>query len=248
MIGIGINENVYLKNAELDAKGTLDVSFEQKTDKEKLESPFEILTSDEHVEMGGNGISVRLFPPLPPKEGNDRTEAKNVELIGLDINKTRGILTHLLRGYLTSGQIKEAGGLNPFRGITITKENYNQLLQQKEVLESVHRNMATDFIALVKPFLNDPERLFRLLLVRQSKEKHFATFRGRFLEENPIWESMEIPKEASKVKFTDYENSMGLTHAIPYQKPASNNAGGGGNTGNSGGGGEAPLTAANVFG
>lgn len=249
MIGIGINENVFLSNAELDQKGTLGVTFEEagKADKPKVESLFDVVASTDEVIETEHGMTIKLFPPLPPKEGNDRTEEKNVELLVSDINKTKGVLLHLLHGYFTKDDIKKAGGLNPFKGLPITKENFNAMIQKKETLEGIHRNLATDFLNIIRPVLGKSDKTFRLLLVRQSKDKHFASFRGKFIEENPFWESMEIPKEASKVKFTAYELTNKLDDATPVAKDQQKQGTAGGAQTTSGPG-QAPLTAANVFG
>jgi hypothetical protein len=244
MIGIGINENVYLASAELDQKGVLGITFEEAgaADKPKVDSLFDVIAAETVVETE-YGMTIKMFPPLPPKEGNDRTEEKNVELLVSDINKTKGVLLHILRGYLTTDDIKKAGGLNPFRGLPITKENFNKEIQRKELLEGIHRNMCTDFVNLIRPFLGQKDKLFRLLLVRQSKDKHYASFRGKYIEDNPFFESMEIPKDASKVKFTKYELDNGLNDATPVKKDQA----AAGDTAK-GGDQPAPLTAANVFG
>lgn len=240
-IGIGINENVYISKAEVDDKGTLSIGFEEAGAAKgtKVANPFDNIALDGEVSEKSFDMTVKLFPPLPPKEGNDRTEEKNVELLVGDINKTKGIILHLLKGYMTADQLK--GLINPFRGLPIDKDNFNQQVQKKEILEGIHRNMCTDFTAAIKPFVGKTDRLFRLLLVRQSKDKHFATFRGRFLEDNPFWESMDVPAEASKVKFTKYELDNGFDSAAPVKKDQAADQ-------NSGSTGEAPLSAASVFG
>lgn len=245
MIKVGINENVFLANSQIDEKGNLELQFKEKADadKPKIDNYFDVLAADATVIEGSDSMSIRIFPPLPPREDSDRTKEKKVELLVSDINKTKGILLHILKGYYTQEELK--GKINPFRGLDHIKANFEDEIQKKEILEQIHRNLATDFIAAIKPHLNKEEELFRLLLVRQSKEKHFATFRNRYIEDNPFWESMAIPKEQSKVKFTPYELREGLNDGTPLPKSAadSKDAPAGGSTASS-----APLTAANVFG
>lgn len=251
MIGIGVNENVYLEKAELE-KENLVLTFQEiaLVDKAKM-SAFDVLASEEVVDTV-NGLSIRVFPPLPPKKDDDRTEEKKIELLTSDINRTKAILHHLAKGYLTADNVK--GKMSPFRGLEgqINANNYNQQIQQESILLAIHRNMCTDFINLIRPFLNKPELAFRLLLVRQSKEKNFASLRSKALDESPFWESMEIPKEASKLytkvgegfvaKFTRYEVENGLNSSVPVDKKAAGDSKTGGAAGST-----APVSAESIF-
>lgn len=263
MIGIGANEKVYLEKAELDTKKNLILQFAE-VDKAELAkmSGFDILSSAEVIDTAG-GLAIRLFPPLPPKEGNDRTEEKNVDLLINDLNKTKAILFHIAGGYFTKDRLvmtvdgKVTAAIDMFRGMAqINKDNFSLMIQKKEVLEQLHLNMCTDFINLMKPELGNPEKAFRLFLVRQSKEKNFATFRAKYLDENPFWESMQIPQDASKLytkdatgkltaRFTKYELEQGLDSAAPVDKKEAGDK----ITGDKGAAsGSAPTTASNIFG
>lgn len=235
-IKIGINENVFLQSAVMDDKNVLELKFEEASKEKK--SYFADVAADEVTENTDMGI--RLFPALPPKK-DDMTDAKKVDLVVSDINGTKGILRHLLLGYLTSEDLKGLWA-HAYDGLTITEENFPQMVLKKEVLEGIHKNMVRVFLEKIRPFLNNKELTFRLLLVRQSKDKHFATFRKRYIEDNPFYESMQIPKEASKVAFTPYEIREGLDNGLPAQKSDSADKKG------DGAGGTAPVTAANVFG
>lgn len=238
MIQIGINENIFLEKVVLDSKNVLDLTFSEAT-KEKPKSLFANVAGDEVVE--NTSMSVKIFSPLPPSKA-DITDEKKVDLVIGDINKTKGILRHILLGYYTSEDLKGLWAAS-FESLPISEENFNKQIIVKEILEGVHKNMARIFIAKITPHLNNRENTFRLLLVRQSKDKHYATFRGRYIEDNPFWESMAIPKEASKVKFNAYEIENGLNHGIPVSKEATaDKKEGAGSTG------AAPLSAKNVFG
>lgn len=237
MIQIGINENIFIESAVLDEKGNIAISFAEvgAVGKEKI-SYFDNIASDEVVETEF-GMTIKLFPPLPPKEGNDRTEEKNVQMLTGDINKTKGILLHLLHGWMTTEELK--GKMDPFAGLPIDQNNFDAQIQKKEILEGIHKNLGRAFTELIKPYLKDEANPFRLLLVRQSTDKHYATLRGKYIKENPFWEPMSVPKEASKLKFTAYEIANGLDNGNPVAKPA---------TGTTGAPATAPLTAKNVFG
>ena len=215
MIQIGINPNVFIESVQLDDKNALEIKFNQGETKKKL-SLFENIAQDEVVE--NTGMSVKLFAPLPPKK-EDMTEEKKVDLVLSDLNGTKGVLRHLLLGYYTKEDLNGMWA-HVYDGLPITEENMAKQILVKEILEAIHKNMARVFIDKMKPFFNDGSKLFRLLLVRQSKDKHYATFRKRYIQENPFWESMEIPDNASKVKFTDYEKREGLDNGLPVSKEA----------------------------
>jgi len=82
----------------------------------------------------------------------------------------------------------------------------------------------------------------RLLLVRQSKDKHFATLRGTYLDDQPFLEPMAIPKDASKLKFSPWEIENGYDSSAPAPKAAKPEGGVPGATA------AAPVTASNIFG
>lgn len=242
MIRIGITENVYVADVKVDDKNALLVSFDEigKEDKPKVDNFFDNLSSDEVIEIE-RGTTIRVFPPLPPKADNGRTEEKNVELLVSDLNKTKGIALHILKVFYTADDLR--GQINMFESLPIDKDNFNQQIVKKEILEGAHKNICKAFARLMAPHIG-PNTPVRLLLVRQSVDKHYATFRNRYLDEQPFIESMEIPKEASKLKFSSYELEKGLDNDTPVKKPEGSTAAGvagGAPT-------PAPLDAANVFG
>lgn len=225
MIKIGINENVYLGNALVDDKGSLQLIFKEigDTTKPKM-SMFEAAASDEAV-FAAPDITLRRFALNPPKnEDNKRTAEQMAEMITDDVNKEKDVLRHILKRYMTADQLK--GVLQPFRSIPIDETTYESQIVKKEILEAVSKNLFSDFIGAITPFLNKPnEYPSRLLLIRQSKDKHYAAFRNKYLDENPFLEDMAIPKEASKLKFTGYELTNGLDSDAPVAKPSAPAAG-----------------------
>ena len=238
MIRIGITENVYIADVKMDEKNALLITFEEtgKEDKVTVDNYFDNIASDEVIETE-RGTIIRIFPPLPPKADNGRTQEKNVELLVSDINKAKGIVIHILKVFYTMDDLR--GKINPFASLPIDKDNFDVQVQKKEILEGVHRNICKAFVDLIKPFLAEKKPV-RLLLVRQSQDKHYATFRNRYLDEQPFIESMEIPAAASKLKFSSYEIEKGLDNDIPVRKPDGAVAGAAPAT--------APLTVTNVFG
>lgn len=238
MIQVGINPNVFIKSAVLDEKNTLAITFEEVADPNApvIASHFDLLDSDEVTETA-HGTTIRIFPPNPPKADTDKSQEKIVEMLTNDLNKTKGILIHLLSGWLTTDQLK--GKFKMFESVPIDSDNFNTQIQKKEILDAAHKNLCATFVREIQPFLGKSDDPFRLLLVRQSADKHWASFRGRYIKENPFWESMKVPEDASKVAFTNYELTAGLNSGVPI--PRTGAAATAAAT-------AAPLTTANVFG
>lgn len=218
-IGIGINQNVYIKNLELDKDGVLSITFAENTPEAKM-TIFDALQSGEVIH-GGASKEIKLFSPLAPFEkdskGNVLTEDKRLQSVQRDLNKTQAQLIHILKAYTTKESYSRIGA-ESFSGVDVDKENYGTQLVKKEVLLAVHRNRCRVFMEEMQPFVGDDTHLFRLLLVRQSKDKHFATFRGTYIEENPFYEPMEIPEKDSKIKFTPGEIKEGLNDPTPSSR------------------------------
>ncbi len=237
MIQVGINENVVLTGVALNDKNTLSFTFNEaaKLGTDKPSNPFDLLNDDDVVEID-NGTTINIFQPNVPDKA-DMTQEKKVDMVTNDINKIKSIMFHFLKGWLPAAEVK--GKINPFSGVAIDATNYSTQILNKDILAAIHKNMATTFIQLITPLLT-PAKPFRLLLVRQSTEKHWPSFRGKYIEENPFWESMEIPAEASKVKFTSYEKGQKLDD--PTQTVINKDKAGDTKAE------AAPQTAANVFG
>jgi hypothetical protein len=218
---------------ELNDKNTLSFVFEEAGNKDKPANPFDILNSEEVVETS-SGLTVNLFQPNAPDKA-DFTEERKVDMVTNDVNSIKSILVHFLKGWMTSEQVK--GRIMPFTGVPIDATNYNQQILKPDILAAIQKNMATTFIQIITPLLSEAKP-FRLLLIRQSTDKHWPTFRKRYIEENPFWESMEIPKEASKLKFTADEKGKKLNDpTVTVKKDAVDKPID-----------QAPVTAANVFG
>jgi hypothetical protein len=232
-IGVGINSGVFLESVTMDDKFAVEFKFAE-ADAPRETSGFAALQADEVIESTAS--SIRLFAPNEEKDLT-LTEDKKLARIEANINKTKGILQHIMKGYMTFEEMPKLGKV-AFNGLDITATNYAQVIQGLEAQRLIHKNMVQEFINAMRPYLNNPELKFRLLLLRQSKEKHFATFRGKFVENQPFYESMDIPETASKVKFSDYEISNKLNDPTPMAKPESTGVAAD----------AAPLTAESVFG
>lgn len=207
MIGVGINENVILEKAEITeaTKGTLALTFKENTGGENKLSAFEQLQQDGYAETSGNSMAIRVFAPLPPyaqkQDGTPVPQADQQKQAEDAIKEKKNLLYQILTTFMTSDKVK----LDPYRNTGLTGENFPTRILQEETLNKIMGNMAEDFVRLITPYLDKPEYAVRLLLVRQSKTKHYASFRDRFVKDNPIIESMKIPVAQTVLKFTKHE-------------------------------------------
>jgi len=231
---IGVNEPVYMKGITLDDKLSLEIKFDDPT-ATKPTSGFAAIQDDDVIE--NTTSSVRIFGPSASTK-TDLTEEKKVDLAVYGINKVKGQLQHFMRQYMTTDAMPKLGKV-AYNGVPIEEGNFNEQIQKLEIQKEIHKNMCTAFIQAMQPFLDKTDLQFRLLLVRQSKDKHFPALRGSYIEDNPFYESVDVPKEASKLKFTDYEKREGLDDAAPIARPAK---------GPDATEGSVPLSAESVFG
>lgn len=228
MITVGINENVVLQKVEITdkEKGTLAFTFRNALAEMKEEvSGFDALMADGYTETGdGSSLTIRLFPPLKPfdKDSKDMpiSAADQQKSASESIAEKKNILFQILTTYMTSDKAK----MDIYRNTGLTQENFNSRIIMEETLNKIFVNMAEDFVRLITPFLDTDATPVRLLLVCQSKTKHFADFRQRFVKDNPIIEPMAIPKEASKLKFTSYEIKNKLNDASGATQDAADKA------------------------
>lgn len=238
-LGVGIHDNVFIGETSMDPdKATIMITFNEtaKAGKEK-KSLFAQAASSE-VENVDEGTRLMLFPPTGPKEDSTDTQEKKAKRAVADINKVKGQCLHILEQFYTKDDLKDK--IQPFASIAgITEDNFETEVIKKEILLQVQKNIGRVFVQMMQPFVNKPDQAFRLLLVRQSKDKHFATLRGTYLDEQPFLEPMAIPKESSKLKYSQWEIDNGYNSGAAVPK-AEKSAG----TGSA----EAvPVSAANVF-
>ena len=229
MIKIGINENVFIQSVSKTEDGVLVIAFSQPggeaaADTSAIkaalaENPFaDWEDGSESFHEGLNGLSIRIFPfDADPTMSNPEVLPDSNEMRNR-LNALRDPLTHLLLGYMT----KDKNPLKPqaaFRGtgIDVNINLFPQLITSEEIIGKIYSNIVDTFIEAITPFVNNESLLFRAKFPRQSKKKAFATLPSKFIgPENPFWESMAIPAEASKIKWTPYEIRQGLDKDTPY--------------------------------
>lgn len=216
MIGVGINNNVVVIGAKTDDKGRLVITLEEAANvgKEKLDV-FDKLSSAS-VDQESNGFNLNIFPFKKPSGPKNETKTTDelIEMVSDDMGKVKNQLHQLLEQYMVSDDIK----WDPYQGTGITKENYRTKFLEDDALASVFANYSRQFCAMIQPFLGNPVYKLRVKLIRQSKDKHYASVPGRFLKDNPWVDLMEVPEANSKVKFTAWEIGAGLNDGTPVSR------------------------------
>lgn len=216
MIKVGINGPLVITGASITDKGWLEMHWKEllPPDKEKVDA-FDALNSADYVETGDGTNKTTIFPPLAPHE-----KTKTGELIALadrvaqaqdNLGELKNTLQQIMLCYVTTDKIK----WDAYKGLGLTRENLPDLIVTEETLKAISRNMFDTFLEVVTPFFNDESISVRLLMVRQSKTKHFPSFRNKFVKDNPIIELAVIPAADSKLKFTGYEIKEGLDKDTP---------------------------------
>lgn len=216
MIGVGINERVVLTSAAINEKGYLTLTLDYAENVGKVKSNvFDAMTTA-GVNEDPKGFELNIFPfkvPSGPKN-ETKTVDEKIEMVSDDMKKTKNQLDQLLQQYLTLDNIK----WDAYYNTGITGENYRERFQDNDALLKVANNLFNQFITMSKPFWSNPVHQLRVKLIRQSKDKHFATIPGKFLQDNPWVELMDVPKEQSKVKFTKWEIDNGYADGTPVAK------------------------------
>ena len=222
MLTVGINENVVLKSAVINDKKRLELEF---IEVEKIgvakKSVFDTLLTARTAEEG-NGLTMKLNilgPLLPKKE--ELTAEKKIDMLGGDLTRLIKQLSQILEQYLTADKIDLDSMDVQFANTGITDSaTFESRILDQDVLDRIYDNITRRFVELVTPFVNTSENAIRLKLIRQSKDKHYATLPSRFIADNPFIELMSVPKEQSRLKFTKYELEQGLDNGTPTSSAA----------------------------
>jgi hypothetical protein len=231
MIKIGVTENVYISEQKKNDKGTLEITISEAAAGEKKTLSL-IDQAKESSDTSGvsAGTTIMLFAPSRDYQNEPIAPERMVQ----NLMKFKNMLHHFLKRYVTEAQIK----WNPFASIVLKDDDdlLNKIVDEKTYAK-VYENIVDQFVDQAKKFdLNSGKKLSRFLGVRQSKEKSFIKLRDNFLDAQPFWEDMAIPKDSSKLlvkagskgattfyepdadgfvpKFTDYEIGKGLDNPI----------------------------------
>ena len=213
---VGIHENIVIKSTTINDKKRLEIEL---IEAGKLgtvkKSVFDTLLTARTAEEGNISFKLSIFGPLLPKK-DDQTPEKKRELIGLDLTKLHKQLGQILEQFIPADNITLETIDVQFANTGITDAaSFETRILDQDVLNRIYDNIAAEFIRLITPFLNDVSNSVRFKLIRQSKDKHYASIPSRFISDNPFIELMAVPKDQSRVKFSPYEIKEGLNDGTP---------------------------------
>lgn len=201
LIKVGIHENLCLSSkSKVNEHGTLELAIKAVQSENALMEAFENNTTFESMES-----SFRFYPPsLKDFDQNLKSAAD----IGAEMLKMRHQFKQYALLFTTEDVVNDAiGGTQMFSGLGIAPEKYAQaltMLNKEEFLKKVCTNLATKFLNLLtKLDAFSGKVTFRQKFLRQSKDKNFAVIPNSTFE---TWvEPMTVPKESSKVVFSQWE-------------------------------------------
>lgn len=210
-IVVGINEPVLFKGGEINEKGTLEVVFGV-PGVDISEVPTDDLLNDAAgVKPRGNDTKFILWPIDVEANG----EKKEADRISKDVVSLRDQLEHILQQFFP----KVEAMLNPYDGLSLTKDNFKEEILKQPVVDRMYKNLTTQFVAKVKTLTEaDLAKELRLLCVRRSTSSHYPSLRKVFISDNPFLEPAIIPATASKLKFTKFEIERGMNDGTPVKK------------------------------
>jgi len=164
---------------------------------------FDAFMKDESL---AEEAGIFMFPPNVLEFG--KTSAKQPNAIAKDLQKFQTYLKGILRIYLTEDKVDEYVGSKGMQKIFnlqgVTKDNFDQKLINQQFIDEVIHSLSKQFVNAVKDnSLAERPETFRIKLTRQSQKSHFPTFPKSVFD--PWIESMEIPAEKSKIKWSEYE-------------------------------------------
>lgn len=201
MIPVSIVEDIVLSKALKNDKGTLVLGMKVVTG-----NLLDSLNSSTDDSASGGLENDFLFFPLQATNFDKAidTAANNT----VKIQELKDQLTHILLRFMTSDKIT----WDILKGTGITPDNIDVKVIQQTTLDVIYANIVEQFLSMVKPFVNNTSQKSRVLLTRKSKAQHFPALRKRYLTDQPFIESMSVPKEASALKYTEWEIKNGYNN------------------------------------
>ncbi len=226
-ISVGINKDVIISKAVMNDKDRLVIGLINASKLgDKPVSVFDTLLTAGVQNEGSDEMELQILGPLLPKKEDQKAEQK-ISLLSSDILRLRNQLTQILEQFMLMDNIDLQNMDVQFANTGITDaETFNARILDQDVLNRIYSNLCNRFITLITPYLRNPEFKLRFKLVRQSKDKHFATIPSRYISDNPFVDLMTVPDEQTKVKFTAYELKEGLNDPTPSSSSSAEKKGG----------------------
>lgn len=216
MIGVGINSNVIISSALINEKKTLEIELKYATE-QQTKSVFDTLLSARTADdSSANGLKLRFFSPTVPTKEDMTKEQKIKSLMNDNIALIKK-LSQILQQYMIDENITLEAVQFENTGI-VDQASLDARYLDQDVQNKIYDNIVKEFVKLITPFVNNNEYALRFKLVRQSKDKHYATVPSRYITDNPFVELMSVPEEQSRVKFTKWELDNGFDSGKPIEQ------------------------------
>ena len=221
---VGIHENLVLDpKTKINDKGSLELHIKSNDGGNEEDSMFNAFNAGSTSALDGMEGKIIFFPPnMKTFDGNVKTAP--------EIAKDLLVVAHQLKQYAslyaTKDEVETAlGGFAMFDGIVDTtntalmKQTLPRLTDE-EFMHSVLKNLCGRFIMFIESKNGFEEPVpFRQKFIRQSANKHYPTISKSDFD---VWlESMEIPKEASKVSWSEWEIKNKKNDPTPIAAAAS---------------------------
>lgn len=194
MLRVGIHDNVVVSKVVINEHGTLEIEFTQ-----PIGDALGALEGNAEMQPEQN-VNIRVYKQEVEYFGEKRTGTKMLTLI----TGFKAVLTELLNVYIDNPTIDAT------KGIKVTKDTVNDIFTDQDNVDKAYKIITTQFIKLITPHLNS-DTGFRVKLPRRSAKYAFASL-PTFC---PWVESMDIPKEASKLRWSKWEIDNGKNDPNP---------------------------------
>lgn len=212
LIKVGIHDNLRItKETSVNKEGSLELFIESAQSKDSMLSAFE-----ENTTFTKMSSCLRFYPP---SEKDFKGVIQSSADLGAALLKTRYQLMQYALLYATKEQVNEAfGGTKMLEGIGIKKEAFSNTLatlnKNPKALQAISTNLANLFVKFCKDYkVFDSKVLFRQKFLRQSDAKNFAVIPSSDFD---TWiEPMTVPKEQSKIAYSQWEIDNGKNNPDP---------------------------------
>lgn len=197
---VGIHENLSVTKVAKNEKGTLTIDVSKGSDG----NPIEQLNSSSGSTSFQQETHQFLIFPLKTTayDGRKFDYKEQMNNIANFIDP----LAHIVSMYISKDKIK----WDMFKNTGVDNTNIETRILDQTVLDQLYKNIVDQFITMVSPYVGQNSKKLRGVFIRSSKSKHYPALRKKFLDSYPIFEPMEVPASASKIRFSQYEINNGM--------------------------------------
>jgi len=212
---IGLNKGYKLVGAEVNEKGSIDVTFAKG---ESQSSLLDMLAA----EVAAEESSIIMFPPNLVKY-KDNTPRRPKDIVN-DLRRGYRIFYKIFNLYVPKDQLEQMYPVTAmYNGITITPEKEVKVLTTEATVKKIWANLGIMVGTIIKNLDLANKEALRLKLIRQSANKPYPAF--VFKVDRDDWvDLITVPDNLTKVKFTDWEISKGYNNAAPPIADTTQNA------------------------